>query len=111
MIKIKEGVDISGCGAPILIALIKAEGIYSEKGHACTVISASEQTERHAPRSPHCQGNAIDIRIKHVPEEGRAELVRRIRASVGSSYLVIREGPSNENEHLRIQHFPQPPVE
>ena len=111
MIKIKEGVDISNCSAQILIALIKSESIYSEKGHACTVISASEQTERHGARSPHCQGNAIDLRVKHVPEESRAELVRRIRASVGSSYLVIREGPSNDNEHIRIQHFPQPPVE
>lgn len=111
MIKIKEGVDISGCSAPILIALIKTEGIYSESGYACTVISASEHTERHAPRSPHCQGHAIDIRVKHVPEESRAELVRKIRASVGSSYLVVREGPAKDNEHIRIQHFPQPPVE
>ena len=111
MIKIKEGVDISGCSAPILIALIKTEGIYSEKGYACTVISASEHTVRHAPRSPHCQGNAIDIRIKTVPKEDRAELVRKIRASVGSSYLVVREGPSPENEHLRIQYFQPQPVE
>lgn len=111
MIKIKEGVDILRCNAPILIALIKCESVYSEKGYACTVISASEETVRHAPRSPYCQGDAIDIRVKHVPKENRAELVRLMRKALGSNYLVVREGPSDENEHVRIQYFQQPPVE
>lgn len=110
MITLKDGAEISGCRAPILVALINIGNLFEIHGFECVVTSGSEPWPGHNERSAHYRGDAVDLRIKHIPAAARQGMTRELQRALGRDYIVLREGASTENEHFHVQWSPRCPA-
>ena len=107
MIILKRGVSIAKCREDILRALIMVDPIYAKQGVNTVVTSGSEPYKHTADRSAHYRGDAVDLRIKNIPQNLRKALVRAIKRKLGSDFVVLWEGVGRPYEHVHIHWSPR----
>ena len=107
MIVVKRGASIEGCRAEILRALISVESLFAKHNVDTVVTSGSEIYKHSADRSAHYRGDAIDLRIKHIPKVFRKALVKAIKRKLGADFVVLWEGVGKPYEHIHMHWSPR----
>jgi len=108
MIKIKSGASIDRCRAEILIALItKISPLFESHALDTVVTSGAEMYKHSVKRSAHYRGDALDLRTKHIPNEGlKAKIFDELITTLGHDFVVLFEGAGKSYEHLHIHWSP-----
>lgn len=97
-LSLKAGVSPMGIRPELLLGVMVAAGVYSERGYECVVTSLVDG--KHSQTSLHYAGCASDLRTYHVPEGDRAEIVAEIKQRLGKHYDVLLE---DDHIHLEFQ--------
>lgn len=124
---VKDGASIALLVPPLRLALDLIEPYYAALGAECVVASGDERTTTHKGRpvagdteDPHYVGKAVDLRMRNVPVELRATLVRRVAEELGcpdgpytsADGAIVYSGPDlvirweyrgTDREHLHLQ--------
>lgn len=106
MIKIKNGVVITGMKPEINLAISITNTVLDRHGYDCIVTEITGG--RHSRHSLHPVGLAVDIRSKHIRVESKKiEILGDLREALGDKYDVILEGLGSVNEHYHIEYQPK----
>lgn len=100
MLKVKQGVKLSGLKPEILIAVIISDDVFAKHNKDCIITSALDGN--HMLGSLHYSGLAIDIRTRHVLKEDIPNITLEIKKSLGFDYDVIFE-----KDHIHIEFDPK----
>lgn len=100
--KIKAGVDITGCRAEILLAAIWLEQVFVEEKLDMVITSGTEGKHR-AVHSAHYRGDAIDIRNYYwmISEVRIEKIAAKMQAVLKDDYWVLLEG-----SHFHVEYRP-----
>lgn len=102
MIRVKDGVKLSGLRPEILLAIYVIDGIYESNGINYTYITSCTDG-KHGRGSLHYVGLAVDIRTNIIPSQGEKDKIReQIAYSLGQEYDVVLE-----STHLHIEYQPK----
>ncbi|MBE9515972.1 MAG: hypothetical protein IME93_03225 [Proteobacteria bacterium] len=107
-IKVKEGASISNCRKEILCALITIISPLFKSHDLDTVVTSGAEMYKHSvKRSAHYRGDAVDLRSKHIPNEGlKAKIFDELAATLGDDFVVLWEGVGKPWEHYHIHWSP-----
>ena len=110
MIRIKQGVRLSGLRPEILLAATVAESVWAAHGAAELVITSGIDG-KHKSGSKHALGLALDFRTHNigVPEARRAAVLE-LKDRLGAEYDVLLENDNTSNEHAHVEHDPKEPA-
>jgi hypothetical protein len=104
MIQLKDGVELyceTGTIRPQTWDAIKvADKVYGGFGFNCIVTSVCDG--KHSRNSKHYEGNGVDFRTRHVPEELRSEIHEVLANRLGPKYDVILE-----KTHIHVEFDPK----
>lgn len=98
--QLKQGVRLNGIKPELLVALLAANGIYTEAGYQMIVTSVTEG--KHSRASKHYTGCAFDLRISHLSEGVASNVVNRLTFALGSDFDVILE-----SDHIHVEYDPK----
>lgn len=88
MLKIKDGVDLSGVRSEMFFAATVIDQVYEDHGvKYCFITSAKDG--KHGFGSLHYVGLALDFRVRNVPEEVRESIHKEIVKRLGKQYDVL----------------------
>lgn len=73
--------------------------VYRDFGHSPVITSGTDG--RHRADSLHYSGNALDLRIRHIPPEDRVALTASLASSLGEEFDVILEA-----DHIHVEFDP-----
>lgn len=104
MLSFKNGVKgycKAGCVRPqVWDAIETAARVYADFGYDCIVTSLCDG--KHSKNSKHYEGNAVDLRIRHLLD-GEPQQIRDVIANrLGVEYDVILE-----NTHIHVEYDPK----
>lgn len=102
---IKNGVKLSKFSTQILLAIVVAERVYEKIGYEMTVTSIADGT--HSAGSLHYGGNAVDLRVRHLPRPMWDDVTITLRDRLGPEYDVVLE---LEPPHIHVEYDPKPKV-
>ena len=91
--------NLLGLSPQILLALAIVDSRYTEFGEA--VITSVSDGE-HGYASLHKAGHAVDLRIRHVPEQVRQRWVDSVTKALGPAFDVVLE-----QSHMHIEWNPK----
>lgn len=97
--RLKPGVEAKGLQPEILLAVIAAQHIYSEKGYGLVITSLLDG--KHSANSLHYKGLAVDLRIRHLPQGTANVITHELSEALGSEYDVILE-----DDHIHVEFDP-----
>jgi len=104
MLIIKKGVKgycETGCVRPqIWDAISIAEKVFSGFGYDCTITSLCDG--KHSRNSKHYEGNALDLRTRHLKGDDAQKIKDVLANRLGSKYDVILEG-----NHIHVEFDPK----
>jgi hypothetical protein len=95
-----EQVSISNLTPQMLLGVLIVRDRYRAMGYECNITAGRDG--KHKKNSLHYSGNAIDFRIRDVPQQIRTDLSSRIRRSLGQDFQVVLH-----NTHLHVEYQPQ----
>ena len=105
MIKIKDGVALSGLKEEMLHAIDVMNAVFAEYGVDCVVTSARDAG--HKDHSHHYKGLAVDIRSKHLPDHTTKLVIEhRIKLELGPDYQAFLENANRLQEHYHVEYDP-----
>ncbi len=96
---IKPGVKARGLQPEIALAVAEAREVY--RGIGVELVITSLLDGKHMSGSKHYEGQAVDLRTRHIPAEDRALVTARLREALGPEYDVCLE-----SDHLHIEFDP-----
>ena len=99
---IKPGVDVRGIQAEILLARIEASEIFARYGANAIITSGREG--KHKKNSKHYEGQAIDLRIRHMDRRLWPIVAEELKKALGPQYDVILEA---KKLHIHIEFDPK----
>ena len=100
MILLKDNsVSTVGLRPEMMIALMVAERVYSER-QANLVVTSGTENHGHSIRSLHYCGCAVDIRTRNVSDPG--QVAGEIRDALNIDYDVVLE-----SDHIHIEFQPE----
>mgnify|MGYP001596474725 CR=1 FL=1 len=102
MIALKPGVKLKGLTPQVLIAMQAAEHIWWFHGQTTLVVTSCNDGQ-HKEGSFHYVGQAVDFRIKTMPEKLRAKAVAQLKEALGGEFFVLHESAGTDNEHVHVQ--------
>lgn len=95
--------------AAMVLALLRADAIYSGYAVDCWVTSINDST--HMVGSRHYVGQAVDLRVHHLPDEAaRTTVANTLRSALGPQFDVLYEAPGTPNSHIHVEYDPDPPA-
>lgn len=100
MIKIKPCVEMVGIRPQITVALTIAGSVYDTYNCDCVVTSFTDG--KHMEGSKHYDGDAVDLRIRNVPEELWRELTAKLRLALGPNFDTVLE-----KDHIHVEYDPK----
>lgn len=105
VLKLKRNVNPSGCHPMLQSALAVALNIFTDFGVDCVVTSMCDSVHGGAHGSPsfHYFGMAADLRSKHLTEEQKDEVWRRLAQELGSDWDVVLEFRGRTQEHFHCE--------
>ena len=95
---IKNGVDLRGLTPQMAIAYIIACRCYGQ--YDCVITSASDG--KHGPNSLHYNGQALDLRTRHINGQGLQLVVDKLKEALGSQFDVVLE-----SDHIHVEFDPK----
>jgi len=99
----KDSVKFTDLHPAMILAAIRAAGIFESFGVPAIVTSANDS--QHMEGSKHFTGRALDFRTKHLGGGGAAFSVRdQLASALGPSFTVLLEDFAQANEHLHVQY-------
>ena len=93
-----DSVDITSIQPGLLVALMVADGVYSERGYECVLTSGRDGT--HSTTSLHYAGAAVDLRVNNVPAELRPGIRDSIKHRLNQDFDVLLE---DDHIHIELQ--------
>ena len=99
---IKLGVDVRGIQPEILLALIAASEVFSR--YASKAIITSGLEGEHLEGSKHYDGQAIDLRIRHLDKRLWSIIAEDLEKALGPQYDVILEA---DKLHIHVEFDPK----
>ena len=100
MLSVKHDVKLLGLTTQALLAAVIAHSVMHDYGYDCVLTSCTDGT--HGRQSLHYQGNAVDLRTRHIDERDLARIVEKIGLALGPEYDVVVEAT-----HLHIEWQPK----
>ena len=102
MISLKnDSVEMSSVSPIILFAIMVARDVYYYYDTELVITSCNDGT--HSLMSLHYSGNAIDIRIKNLPDNITGQMVRdEIKERLNMDFDVVLE-----SDHIHIEYQPR----
>ncbi len=98
---IKKGVQLNGLQPQMCIAYTIANTIYQSYGYQCWITSGSDS--KHADRSRHYEGKALDIRIRNIEVDAHKQrIANEIDTALGDEFDVILK-----SDHIHIEYDPK----
>lgn len=91
---IKNGVDLRGLSPQMAIAYTIACRCYGQ--YDCVITSASDG--KHGPNSLHYNGQALDLRTRHLNGQGLQSVYHKLKESLGDQFDVVLEA-----DHIHIE--------
>ena len=105
MISLKAGVKLQGSQGglqpQILLAIVVADQVYRDHGYNLIITSGSDG--KHKVGSLHYQGQAVDLRTRHVPAERIPLIAKVLHERLGSDFDVVVE-----KDHIHLEYDPKP---
>ncbi len=101
MISLKKGASIRGISGEITFALYVAASVYARLGYDIVVTSGTEGFRGdgiHGDTSLHYDGQAVDLRIRHMINDDAAKAVEQIAEALGDEYDVVLE-----SNHIHLE--------
>ena len=95
---IKSGVDLRGLTPQMAIAYTIACRCYGQ--YDCVITSASDG--KHGPNSLHYNGQALDLRTRHINGQGLQLVVDKLKEALGSQFDVVLE-----SDHMHLEWQPK----
>ena len=104
MLMLKDGVlgyCRTGCvRPPVWDALIVTNAILTAIGKDCVITSLCDG--RHSRNSKHYEGNAFDLRNRHLTDIETADVAAKLKESLGIEYDVVVE-----ETHIHVEYDPK----
>ncbi len=91
---IKNGVDLRGLSPQMAIAYTIATKCYGQ--YDCVITSANDS--KHGPNSLHYKGQALDLRTRHMNEQGLQAVFHKLKEALGEQFDTVLEA-----DHLHIE--------
>ncbi len=104
-LSLKPNVRLDKLTPQMVVGLMIAWSIYSGFGYDLTVTSGEDGT--HSDLSKHYQGDALDLRTKHVPADKLALILATMKAACDNQYDVVLEGadtPGSTGQHIHLEY-------
>jgi len=100
--RLKAGVDLRGVQPEILIAIVVADGVYSEAGHDAVITAVRDG--KHKDGSLHYRGQAFDLRTvaAGMSPEKSERIASKLRAALGPQFEVVVE-----TDHIHVEFDPK----
>ena len=98
-----SNVDPTGLKVEMLLGLFAAQSIFNDNGEDCIITSICDS--RHAPKSKHWVGYAVDLRSKHLSSSSKNQIFSDLRNAL-PGYDVLLEQLATPNEHFHIEYDP-----
>ncbi len=95
---IKNGVDLRGLTPQMAIAYTIATKCYGQ--YDCVITSANDS--KHGPNSLHYKGQALDLRTRHMNEQGLQAVFHKLKEALGEQFDTVLEA-----DHLHIEFQPK----
>ena len=95
---IKSGVDLRGLSPQMAIAYTIATKCYGQ--YDCVITSANDS--KHGPNSLHYKGQALDLRTRHLNEQGLQAVFHKLKEALGSQFDVVLE-----SDHIHLEYDPK----
>ena len=91
---IKNGVDLRGLTPQMAIAYTIATKCYGQ--YDCVITSANDS--KHGPNSLHYSGRALDLRTRHLNEQGLQAVFHKLKEALGEQFDVVLE-----SDHIHLE--------
>ncbi len=101
-VHIKSGARVFGIKPELLLALIVADGIWTERGKMLTVTSFTEG--KYMPGNLHYKGPGVDFLSNDLGNQEQADLLTTLKSRLGSDWNVLLEG-----DHYHVEFDPKEP--
>lgn len=109
MLRLKEGVTLTGIRPELLIGMIVAEGVYRYYSYELVVTCVTDG--KHSRQSLHYSGCAVDLRTWDIPKAVCTSIVDKLNFCLGQDYDVILELQDGGNpSHIHIEYQPKTPA-
>ena len=100
---IKSGVDLRGLSPQMAIAYTIACKCYGQ--YDCVITSANDS--KHGPNSLHYMGQALDLRTRHLNEQGLQAVFHKLKEALGEQFDVVLE-----SDHIHLEwDVPEKPID
>ena len=100
MLSLKPGITIGKLKPQMVLACNIAAWCFIEESYHTTVTSGDDG--KHGIGSLHYDGEAIDLRINHIPSSDTvARIVEKLKTNLGNNYDVVLE-----SDHIHIEFDP-----
>ena len=99
---IKQGVKARGLQPEIALAVAEAREVYREFNAEIVITSLLDG--EHMKGSKHYDGQAVDLRVRHLSRSDWSTVASRIRVALGPEYDVVLEA---EKLHIHIEFDPK----
>lgn len=97
----KESVRIDVLSPQLVLGLIAIHSVFESHGYDCILTSVSDGAHRSGSR--HYDGNACDLRIRHISSGSHVtDLVDDLRRVLGSNFDVVLEV-----DHIHVEYDPK----
>jgi hypothetical protein len=101
MLSLKQGVDISKLSPQMAIAANIATWCFIEESYHTVITSACDG--KHGDNSLHYFGDAMDLRIRHIPAaETVSRIMVKLKENLGDNYDVVLE-----SDHIHVEYQPK----
>jgi len=99
--KIKKGVDLSILQPQMVLAAMVVETAF--QGYECTITSGCEHVEHRLPHSKHYTGNALDFRLRNVPNNVARNLILiRAKDALPDDFDLVMSGKNAPCLHVEF---------
>jgi len=105
--KLKPGVKFGNPVMAICFASQVAESVFTKYNYGYIITSVNDG--KHSEGSKHYTNEAIDIRTKHLPDDGvlKKQVASEIKEALGEDFDVILESLGGQSEHIHCEYDPK----
>jgi len=100
VIRWKDSVRFDDLHGAIVLALSRADAIWSSQGVDCWITSGNDSD--HMVGSKHYIGRAVDLRDKQLTDPSGA--AAQLRSALGPQFTVLHEDAGKPNSHIHVQY-------